>query len=285
MRLIFFLILLNIISCKEVEIKIDYPEGGYKYLIDTDKKYQKFYYAPIKDSILKYDSIRMAFYEPYVFRSFDEPNLSLKPKNESIFRFTYGDALGVTPDVVITLKENEIIIKKRKSGWPYPELADSNLNEIERYHYNLIESYYILDRGGKKFRKIPEYSKYTSNRLDSLVKKYPMLLDSRYHISILEKSIIRQPHFTYTTSRIYISKKIFKNLVDSINSSGYWKLPVFINCTVSVMDGDGFSLEAITPLKYNVVMSSSCENNAKKFSRACQLLVKAARLDKEIKIW
>lgn len=275
MRLTVIFFFLCLLSCKQKLSNIQFPQGGYDYLT-TPNHYVDFYYAPAKDSMAKEDSISTAFYTYHFYKSFGEKNLSLRPSSAPTFRFVYGDALGTVPEVVVTLTENQIVIKKRKAGNPFPVLDDKVLSDTERYYLNLMRSFYLFSRG-------QHYSEKLNRRLDSILKQNPKLLDSRYHVFLLNKCVRKQEGFSYTLTTQHITNATFNRIVDSVNNSGFWKLPFNVKCFHPPMDGDFFCLEAATPQKYNVVCGSTCESPALKFIMACQVLTKEANLTKELR--
>lgn len=124
--LIVLLVLLQV-SCHGVDKKnIVYPDGGYQYLHAVTAKDSNFYFYPIKDFLSPKDSV-IAAYKKYFYQAFDEPNLSLSPSKESVFRFAFDAGQR---SVVIVFKENEMIIKKAIKGFPAPYLNIANLNEL-----------------------------------------------------------------------------------------------------------------------------------------------------------
>lgn len=267
-----------VLACTKSRKETIYPKGGYNYIRESSRQADSnFYFLPARNSISREDSVQIAFWVKLFYQSFNEPNLSLEPKEHSILRLSYLDAMRLTSETVISLTENKIEVKRRVTEDSTPALDENNLNQLERYHFNLIRSYHLLDRG-------PNYSKKLNHRLDSIIKVYPILNDTRYHVYLYNKALKKSEASNYTTKTIQISKSVFNSLVDSINLSGYWTLPVNVPCKYPPMDGDGFTLEANTPQKYNVVTLSSCEERPDKFVRACQLLIKAAGLDNEIKL-
>jgi len=215
----------------------------------------------------------MAYYGPLFFEPFSEPNLSLEPQSKSIFRFIYeGDI-----QVIITLTEEIIIVKKAIKGNTYPNIDTTRLSKLERFHLELLDSHYPLN-------EISNESRW-KNYYDSICKVYPELLNSQYYLYLKNKSTLPLGQkFVYTTKRIPISKREYRYLVNLINSSGYWKLAYETRCKDIPTDAAGFFLEANTPERYNAVHSPSCSNDTSTFTRACQQLIKGARMEKEINL-
>jgi hypothetical protein len=104
------LLAVTFIGC-QTETPIKYPEGGYNYPITvTDSNY---YFYPLQKIFSRRDSFwKGMMYISY--KAFDEPNLSLAPANEDIFRL-YFDGFEKRA-VVITLTKHQITVKKR-SKW------------------------------------------------------------------------------------------------------------------------------------------------------------------------
>lgn len=213
------------------------------------------------------------FYQP-----FNEPNLSIKPSEKPIFRFTYSG--WRQKPVIILLTEEYIIIKQGKSEDVFIQ-KENNLNEVEKSHLHLVYSYWLpmdLSMNSSTFKK---------HYLDSLVRLYPQLVDTKYYRYLIEKSIDTSYKFHYTTEIKPISSKDYEYLTGLINSSGYWELPPVIKCEEAIADGAGFILEANTTKKYNVVkVRQVCPNSSSKLYLACEELIKYAGLSNDITlIW
>jgi hypothetical protein len=71
-----------------------------------------------------------------------------------------------------------------------------------------------------------------------------------------------------------------------LDTSGYWKLPYWVECKEPPMDAGGVELEANTKEKYNFVATSVCGINdeSTKFKKACMLLIKYAGLSKKFNL-
>ncbi len=268
MRSAFAISILFILSCNS---GIDYPEGGYDYVKDYKDEDTNFYFLPVRDSFSREDSFYAYWEGEITYNHYDEPNLSLQPEHEDIFRLTYHLAFGGT--TIIVLKKDSIITKQ-----PFPKSYihyrnDDLLNEIEKEHLNLLERYYPL-----------ENSKLSKRHVDSLVMLFPQLLDPRYYLSLSKKTIV-----TDTTKPRYLLRKIaitddqYYKIISDINKSGYWSLPVHVECIAPPMDGFGYWLETNTKNKYNIVFSGCCDNQRiLPFAKACQAIVKLAGFDKDI---
>ena len=85
-------ILITVVSCNQ---PIKYPEGGYDYPEHITARDTDFYYLPLKKILSRKDSFNRATnFFPMSF--FNEPNLSMGPGKEDVFRFIYAEALGGT---------------------------------------------------------------------------------------------------------------------------------------------------------------------------------------------
>lgn len=254
-----------------------YPPGGYDYPKQVAARDTDFYFYPIRNLVSRRDSMRDAMvYES--FRAFDEPNLSLRPMSTDIFRLTYGEALN-RDIIIIILNPKEIVVKSGKATHEYAQLPDtSRLDTLERRLVTLLDRYYPLDE--KKTNR----SAWRQHYIDSMGKRYPRLYDPIYYRSLWDKEYAySKPLFTYTSRKIRITPSDFDHLVSGFNSAGYWHLPVELPCQSPPMDGWGFTLEANTSSKYNIVSAGSCDDtDTTHFSQACQELIRYAKMDSVI---
>lgn len=261
----------TLFSCNN---EIKYPDGGYAYPEHVDDKDTNFYYYPLKDKESRRDSFWDA--DDYMtYRQYDEPNLSIKPQSEDVFRFTYSTAFG--PITIINLRKNEITVKKDvKGGFTIiPAEYNTNLTDLEKFHLQILNRRFPLDA--------PQKKPYIREYLDSLIQIYPQLLDVNYYQSLVEKTIeINTTKPTYYFKKISIKENEFKRIVTLINESGFWTKPDQQKCEVTWTDGDGFSLEANTLKKYNIYNGFACPNDHGKFLTALEALIKAAQMDNEI---
>jgi hypothetical protein len=258
---------------------VKYPPGGYDYPEVVADKDTNFYYCPLKKILSRSDSFRETYTYKY-YRQFDEPNLSLRPMPAAIFRFVYSPALG--SPVIITLTQNEIIVKKAvpRNDSGLQIFPDTNLlTPIERRHIALLDRNFPID---EKRHRSPRRQHY----VDSMGRLYPQLYDVAYYSLLRDKEYANTVYYyTYTTKKIKLSPTRFEQLVRQINASGYWQLPLSLPCKEYGFDGMGFSLEANTPVKYNLVGDGSCVmDSIPLFGRACQALVHEALMDKEIQL-
>ena len=258
---------------------IHFPEGGYSYIKTQTDDDSDFCWYPLKDSMSSKDSIKIAYWGYHFYKSFDEPNISLKPEKTTVFRLTYFDgSLSSMRPIIITLKPNEIIVKEGLKGNPDPYPDTSKLNRIEKQHFVLLERYFPFHDTTTNIWK----RKY----LDSIKKVHPQLTDPAYYRKLLEKStIFGKDPFAYSTKRYLISTKTYIKLVTQINESGYWKLPYDNWCKSVPNDAAGFNLEANANGKFNIVRSVACYTDSSTFKKACQQLVNEAMFGKEIRLF
>lgn len=122
MRFILFWIAgLFFLACRSRErIEISFPEGGFPYPRQNEITDENFFQYPVKNIISTRDSFWRSYYDPYFFNSFHEPNLSLRPPEETTFRFSFVGALGY--EAVLTMTQNKLYVKATKTGCtsPYP---------------------------------------------------------------------------------------------------------------------------------------------------------------------
>jgi hypothetical protein len=257
-----------IIGC-ESETLINYPEGGYDY--PTNVEDTNYYRYPIDSMLYSKDS----FYIPDIYitaQIFGEPNLSLKPVGQDVFRLHYDGWKNVPAS--ITLTKNKITVHRGNQFYYYKK-DTSRLNEIERLHYNVLTRYYPL----QKNRSLT--SKQEQKYLDSLTRVYPQLLKPGYYKYLVEKTVSQDdPPFKYTITEKSISYAQFYHIVSLINASGYWKMPYNLPVTQEMSDGEGYALEANTANKYNFV-SGGPGATTEAFAKACQAIVKLAGLDEK----
>ena len=243
---------------------IKYPDGGYDYPKKIEDS--NYYFYPFRDSFPKKDSPAKATDFLYCF--FDEPNLSIGPKNEDIFRF-FLLGFKQTP-VIIVLKKNSLIVKKARTGEFFVKDTD-RLTPLERLHYRIL--FNPLHRN--------VYFELLSSKksVDSLSKLYPKLFDKEYRKYLSDKAAkVPNKLFKYTTVQKAIPYREFYRIVSLINKSGYWKLPMHLTSKEESSDGFEYILEANTAKKYNCVFADDF-NDEEDFKKACQELVACAGLD------
>jgi hypothetical protein len=259
---------------------IRYPPGGYAYPLQVAARDTNYYYYLIKSKISRRDSMDYAF-AYLTFQAFDEPNLSLKPVHEDIFRLTYSEALHRSP-IIITLTQNLITVKSGKPSEELINMPDTNrLTPLERRLVLLLDRNFPIDE------KRPHRSEGKQHYLDSMGRVYPQLYNPAYYASLWDKEFAyTKPLYTYTSKAITISQPEFFHLVNCFDSAGYWHLPPELPCIDVPNDGYGFTLEANTSLQYNMVSSGSCgDTSIIPFARACQELVRYAKMDSVIHLY
>ena len=104
MSVIRVLILALLLSCNNVN------KGGYAYETPVSQEDSSFYLYPIRNLISKTDSIYSAVFERRLFKIFDEPNISLRPLDNELYRFVYTGFSQ--PPAILILCEGKLTIKK-----------------------------------------------------------------------------------------------------------------------------------------------------------------------------
>lgn len=275
-NLVFLALLIAAISCNQ---PIMYPEGGYNYPAKDSAIDTNFYYYPLRDVLTRQDSFKMSSSFLY-YQAFDEPNLSVAAKYEDIFRFSF-QGFKFLP-VVITFTKNQMTIKTGSSDYMTDGMIDENrLNEVEQKQFRFVSKRYPYYSSNEN--DIHYHTKY----IDSMLEVYPNLRSLSYYKYLFNKALVpnwRHLH-AYTTKKINLSYREFKHLVSIINDSGYWKLPLKMPEITQSTDGYGFSLEANTKAKYNLVMANcDCDPRSRFFS-ICKEIVKCAGLQKQIDVF
>lgn len=250
---------------------IEHLDGGYDYPKNVSDKDSSNYTLAIKN----FESEESAFYHSYdylFYRLFNEPNLSLQPMPNETFRLVYQHALGKT--VIVTFNKDSLTIKEGSPSILY-RMDTTRLTALELSHYRLLARRFPLDdtTKNKMFRKY----------LDSMTKLYPQLLDAAYYHTLYDKIWVRNNEkFDYKFSKMVLQKGQFDSIVNEINMSGYWQLPLSIENDCDIADGASFSLEANTKYKYQLVSSPDCPGDTTKFTKACQHIIELAKLDHQI---
>ncbi len=273
--LVLIVALIVAISCDQ---PITYPEGGYDYPKNFTAQDTAFYFYPLKDSFSRKDSFSMAA-EFFYFQYLNEKNLSIKSLGKDIFRFTYSSGRG--PSYLIILTEKEIVVKKPDPLYFEYVYSNNKLQKTEEYLLRQLELRDPLYTG--KYKKGTHIAKHT----DSLIKLYPRLADVNYYWELVNKKLAPTKGLKFSDTIIPISYQDFEHIVSTINASGYWNMPYNIKCDSPVTNAYGFSLEANTAKKYNYVEFYSCTDNIPMqlaFEKACQELVRYAKLDKQIQL-
>lgn len=283
--LIFVCFIAAMVSCRQ-DAPIVYPDGGYEYPTNYSDKDTTFYTYPLKKFYSRKDSFR-ASQDFFYYRYLHEPNLSIKSLGEDYFRLMYS---GVYSDpYCITITNSRIVIKQRSEE--FNSFVD-NIFYGKRFYDDTSKSF-IQDIHSDQFllsevwRDFPFETAPRKRWRDSLLKVHPQLKDADYCWNLINNKMLPTMKLEYDSTIIPITKKDFNHLVSVINNSGYWQMPYRINCGSSPTDGWGFSLEANTSKRYNYVSFGFCDNQSRmqgNFCRACQEIIKYAKLDKKIKL-
>ena len=273
MKYFFFLVFVSVTCCKA---QTKYPEGGFAYpehIADSDTIW---YHYPLKDNTSKRELFAEK-YEYLFYQPFNEPNLSLRPQPQEVFRFIYSGAFGNS--IIINLTENSIVIKKGNPAFLYSE-DTSHLSAIENLHLRILKRRFPLDDTTGKSFPVRKY-------LDSITKIYPQLLDPTYYHQLNEKVTVKSNDpFHYEETKIPITEKQYTSVVEHINTSGFWTMPRHNTCEDPPTDGGGFELEANTKIRYQIVGKTDCPDDTTKFTKACQSFINLAGLGKKINlIW
>ncbi len=269
-QLFLFIAVSLFIGCSE---PIVYPPGGYDYPKEVKGDDTNFYYLPIKNILSRKDSFRTA--QGYRFyRAVSEPNLSMIPMENETFRVSYFTAFGEF--IIVSLYANIITVKKGNAFEIYDE-NKSTLSITENYHLGFLSENFPVDTTGKSNRK----KKY----LDSMTRLFPELLDVNYYKQLSIKQNVLNSQFSYQTRKTIISQTAFHSLITDLNASGFWLLPYEQKESCGgrdeATDGDGFTFEANTKTKYQIVTYSDCYDTTR-FAKACQKLFNLAGLGKEL---
>ena len=235
------------------------PDGHYDYSASAYKSIADSFYTRL--------------YRKQWCLAYDELDLSVKPLKQPVFRLVYETAFGEA--AVFIVNKNELIIKQPLMGNPYRTYDSLKLSGMERLHFRVLKRNFPIQEMDSQNRRKPV--------VDSLAKIYPKLLDPNYYSYLLDKSF--KPDsipFKYSVKKVALSESKYNEIVNQINSSGYWELPRHVECDYDYTDGYGIILEANTPKKYKIVSIGICSEKALKFSKACQAIINVANLDKKI---
>lgn len=277
-QLLFPILVTLILSCKEGNLKpVDFPEGGYQYPVQIDSSDKSTYIYPLKDLLPRKDSFSISYYFYFLFKSFDEPNLSIIPPEQPVFRLIYQHGFS-RYTAILTIQEDKIIVKELETGYAMPYKNEEQLDSLEKKHLWLFESFFPIDEyKGNKYRKL---------YLDSTINIYPQLLSVEYYKQLMMKaSSFGSETFTHKKREILISKTAYRQLVNRINATGYWKMkPINKDCPGMTTHPSGYILEAATPRRYNYVSFISCTNSSQ-LEEVCKELIKYSKVDENEKKW
>ena len=255
--------------------RLSYPKGGYPYPNDLAGKDTQLYRYAIRNIESRQDSMYDAL--GYAnWKSIGEPNLSLRPMPDDVFRFTYSEALDPTMYIIRVTPTQMTVRVGTPTDYPW-KLPDSNLlTPLDRKLIRILEKNYPIDDTAKH--------PYRRRYLDSMGQLYPQLYSPAYYISTYNKQYpLAKPAFDYTTRVIDLNPGEFDHFVSLINQCGYWNMPYELPHE-EVMDGCGYSLEANTSNQYNFVGTGGVCADTGGFAKACQALIDYAGLGAKLHI-
>lgn len=274
--LILLLLAIFAFGCGEQAEQYDYTvTGGHKFLTEITAD-STFPYHPLKGKMPRRDSFNNAFYAAAFIDAFEEPNISLRPTANPVFRFIYQCTSN--PAYVITISKNEIIIKEGQQ-LHYLSTKDTLMGAKDDSLLDIFKKRFPIKQGDTTLNTAER------NNLDSLVNIYPELLRASYYDSLIRRaySPLASP-FKYKASKKAITEKEFYALFKLINQHGYWKMPYNIRCDNPPTDGCVFSLEGNSATQYNFVKSGTCGGAPLAFDSICHAITKAAGLTGKIKV-
>ncbi len=276
MKWIAVLLLVTIFSCKDEPII--YPDGGYA-LINTDTiKDKTFPFFPVRDSMETRDSLRALEQELGIMQLFNEPNISLSPSDKEIFRL--GISPWCSPLYYFTLTDDKIIAKKGLQNQMF-DVSINKLSEAEQNLFYRLDMYMLYHKKNEKYERKPRYTINEKREMDSC-KKIGIAKCFKY---LSDKSpFTLSKSFKYETRIITLPHHTFKSLIERINNSGYWKMPLVLDCKNAPTDGTGFSLESNIGKQYNFVSAGDCSDDPSDFRKACQEIINYAHYEKEIRV-
>jgi hypothetical protein len=261
---------------------IVYPEGRYPYPNHVEEKSKDFPFYPLRDSMSVLDSSSAVWFGRITLPAYKEPNISLAPMGEEIFRFVAAAAQGSR--IIITLKQHEITVKTNGEypyTSPFPEVDTTKLNQLEKFHYDILMRWFPIPE-----KRSLETKPWRLHYLDSMTAVYPELLSTAYYFELSEKMLVpKKEKFVYTEEHISITKKQFNDWVALLNKSGYWQLPFTKECHFGHADGILYIMEASTKEKYNCVEWNSCPGDTSNFYKVCDSLAKLAHLEKHVQVF
>jgi hypothetical protein len=275
MKYLFIAFFLILVSCKNEPII--FPDGGYAFINTDTIKDKTFPSFPIRDLMNTKDSMNAVFEEFYVYRNFKMPNISLKAAKKEIFILSISS--GFNPYYFFTLTDRKIIAKKCEFKKRAVKV-ENELTELEEFQLEYLKTNFPLQRGKREFPMKEKWKHFA----DSLLKLYPEMGDVNYYKYLFYKAYPNNNEYFIKTEIIPLSNETYKNLITKINKSGYWRMPLHIDCANAPTDGIGFSLEANNGKKYNWVSSGDCMDSPSDFKKACQEIINYAHYEKEIKI-
>lgn len=244
---------------------VSFPLGGYPYPKNINPSDTEFFSIQIKDSLDRRDSFHHAIHGWRILKSWNEPNLSLAPSGDVIFRLFYEGPLS-TP-FVMTIFCDRIVLKIADSGYAYPLEDVSRLSEIEKIHYQILKRRFPIDLNSITVDWRRRY-------LDSMITLYPELQSPAYYKSILEKSFNYDSlPFKYSTYTLNITSEKYSHHIKKINKSGFWVMPILVEEGFAPTDGDGYIIEAHLPERYKVVQVVNSAQSAAKLAEGVREII------------
>jgi hypothetical protein len=274
MKYVGIILLLIMFGCNNEPII--YPDGGYAFINTDTIEDKSFPYFPVRDSITIRDSINAIFYDKNVLKLFDESNISLKPIQKEIFRLSVM-GMGISC-YYFTLTHGKLITKKGLQMGIF-EGNNSELSPLDSFQFQ-----YMMFNYPKRKDEIRLLAKWKKHQ-DSLYKKYPEMNSAHHLIYLFEKANFPLSNtFKYETRIITLPTQIYRNLIEKINNSNYWKMSLILDCPNASTDGNSYILEANNGKKYNYVRFGNCPDTSNKFTQTCQEIINYAHYENEIKI-
>jgi len=194
--IVYCCLLFTIASCRGY---IKYPKGGFSYPEKFNYSDSNNYFYPISKIVSRKDSFLFAdAYVPY--KSFHEPNLSIKPYKEDIIRI-FIDFWGNSP-TIITVTEKQITVKKGIQGYHYNTENDSLLTLTEQTNLNLFKKYFPFDEKEEDAKR--------QQKKDSLIKLNAEFLNPQYYRYLIDKHTVKpKPDFFIKQQ----SKRLIKEIL------------------------------------------------------------------------
>ena len=92
MKLIFRIyFLLFVWGCHGKPTTITFPKGGFAFEKNINSKDSSFPFYPLRHQESIYDSTYNAFFTSWILKSFDEPNISLRPTDQIVLRLYFEE--------------------------------------------------------------------------------------------------------------------------------------------------------------------------------------------------
>lgn len=281
MRLITVFLSIVFLSCNNGTIQngqFNIPDKGFLFERNIHPNDSAFPFYPVRRILSNFDSTYNAFYVSELLEAFNEPNISLRPGTNPVFRLLYNPWTDTACIVTITPTS---IIAKTGDRVDYLHYEEKKLSEKELLHYNLFEFGFPVSK------RLGKGSLQQRRSLDSLIKLYPELDSPEYYYNIMNKALLplNKP-YTYTTKTISLAEGNFQVIIDKLTKAGFWTLNVEEPCEAVATDGAKYFLEFCSDRKY-VFMSflSGCSNDKiTNLQLAIREILKKYDLNRQFKI-